>query len=77
MELIVLIVVVIMVLAYYGFMKSVETGAAIANKEVQLLEDIHSVSVIERTAALDSRISEETAAKAAEVRAKIKALKED
>lgn len=77
MEIVAIIVIAIVVLAYYGFMKSAETIASIGNREVAHLEDVHSVSIIERTAALDSRISEDTAAKAAAVKAKIKAMREE
>lgn len=77
MEIVAIIIVIVAVLAYYGFMRSAETIANIGNREVQHLSDVHTVSIIERTAALDSRISEDTAAKAAAVKAKIKAMVEN
>ena len=76
MEIVAIIALIVAVLAYYGFMKSAETVANIANREVTHLEDVHTVSIIERTAALDSRISEDTATKAAAVKAKIRAMLE-
>lgn len=76
MELVILIVVVVMILAYYGFMRSVEVGARMANEEVEFLSDQHYVSLAERSAKLNARISENTIAEAASCRAKVKALRQ-
>jgi hypothetical protein len=75
MELVVLLVVVVCILAYYGFMKSLETGAGMANKEVDYLSDVHMVSIAERTAKLGDRINDETVTKAAEVKARLTLLR--
>lgn len=75
MELVLVIIIAICILAYYGFMKSLETGANIANREVQHLDDVHMVSMIERTAKLDDKISDENIDKAEAVKAKLKAMR--
>jgi uncharacterized protein YbbC (DUF1343 family) len=75
MEMVVMVLVVVAILAYYGFMKSVETGADMANKEVEHLADAHMVSLVERTAQLNSKISDSTIAEAQEVKAKLKAMR--
>jgi hypothetical protein len=75
MELAIVIVVVVCILAYYGFMRSVETGSRMANAEVEHLADVHEVSLITRTARLDSKISDETIAQASAVQAKLKAMR--
>jgi len=71
MELIGLVIVVVLILAYYGFMKSLETGAGMANKEVDYLADVHAVSLVERTARLGDRINDDTIAKAITVKAQL------
>lgn len=75
MDMVLIILVVVAVLAYYGFMRSVETGARMANSEVEHLADVHQVSLIERTARLEEKISNEKIDKAIEVKSKIKAMK--
>ena len=75
MELVPVILIVLAVLAYYGFMKSLETGANMANREVEHLDDVHMVSMIERTAKLDDKISDEAITKAESVKAKLKAMR--
>ena len=75
MELIGLVIVVVLILAYYGFMKSLETGAGMANKEVDYLSDVHAVSLVERTARLGERINEETITKATTVKAQLATMR--
>lgn len=75
METIILVVIAIVVLAYYGFTGSLEKGAKIANDEVDHLADVHAVSLIQRTAKLDAKINDETIAKATAVKAKIAAMR--
>lgn len=75
MELVLILVIVIVVLAYYGFTKSLERGANMANKEMEHLEDVHEVSLVERTAKLDDRIDDATIEKALAVKAKIAAMR--
>lgn len=75
MELVLLILVVVAILAYYGFMRSIEVGARMANEEVEFLADQHYVSLAERSAKLNTRISETTITEAAACRAKVKALR--
>lgn len=75
MEIVALILVTIMILAYYGFMHSVETGAAIANAEVQHLADVHMVSLVERTAKLNNKINDEVIKSAEEAKAKLEAMR--
>lgn len=75
MELVIILVIAIAVLAYYGFTKSLEQGASMATREMSHLQDVHDVSLIERTAKLNERISEETINKATEVRAKLEAMR--
>jgi len=75
MDLAILIIVVVGILAYYGFMRSIEVGARMANEEVEFLSDQHYVSLAERSAKLNARISENTITEAAECRAKVKALR--
>ena len=58
MDLVILVALVVAIAAYYGFMKSLETGADIANAEVQLQSDIHSVSVIRRTGNLSEKLTD-------------------
>ena len=60
METVLILIIVLAVLAYYGVLKSIETGANIANREIELLDTQHRVSVHERTAKLSKRVSEET-----------------
>lgn len=75
MELVALILVTIMILAYYGFMRSVETGADMANAEVQHLADVHMVSLVERTAKLNDKINDDVIRSAEEAKAKLKAMR--
>lgn len=75
MELVALILVTIMILAYYGFMHSVETAADIANAEVQHLADVHMVSLVERTAKLNNKINDEVIKSAEEAKAKLEAMR--
>jgi hypothetical protein len=75
MDLVILVVVVVSILAYYGFMRSLESGAEMANKEVDYLSDVHMVSIAERTAKLGDRISDETVTKANEVKARLAVLR--
>lgn len=75
MELLLVLVFVLGVAAYYGFMKSVETAATIANNEVEHMADVHYASLISRTAKLSSKLNDETIAAAEEVKAKIRAMR--
>lgn len=75
METIFIILIVLAVLGYYGFMRSVETFAKMGNSEVEHLEDVHMVALIERTARLDAKISEETIKSAEAVKAKLKTMR--
>lgn len=75
METVLLIVVVVMILAYYGFMQSAETVAGIANREVSYLDRQHKVAVIDRTLELESRVTDETVVKMAELSARLDAIK--
>lgn len=75
METIILVVLIVVILAYYGFMRSAETAANMANTEVEHLADVHMVGLIERTAKLDSKLSEKTIAEASAVRAKLAAMR--
>ena len=75
MEIVAIILVVVAILAYYGFMKSVETGADMANAEVQHLADVHMVSLAERTAKLNDKINDQVLADATEAKAKLKAMR--
>lgn len=77
METAILIIVIVAILAYYGFMRSFETGANMANDEIQHAADVHAVSIINRTARLADKLSDANVAKAAAVKAKIKAMRED
>ena len=76
METVYLVIVIVVILAYYGFMRSLEVAANMANDEVQHSADVHAVSLITRTARLDDKLSNADVAKAAGVKAKIKAMKE-
>lgn len=76
MDLVLVILVAVAILAYYGFMRSVETGARIANAEVEHMSDVHQVSLVERTAKLNDRISEQTMSKAIEAKARIQAMRD-
>lgn len=75
MEIVILVLVVVAILAYYGFMRSVETGAAMANAEVEHLADVHMVSLVERTARLNEKINDKTIESAAEVKAKLASMR--
>lgn len=74
MEIIILLIVVVAILAYYGFMKSAETLAVIGNREVSHLDRQHKVSIIERTAKLNDRVNEDTITSVAAMKAKLDAL---
>lgn len=75
METVILLVVIVGILAFYGFMESFAKGARIANKEVDHLVDVHDISIEERTAKMLSRISDRTMTDAAEVRAKLAVMR--
>lgn len=75
MELVIMILVAVAILAYYGFMKSVETAAGMANREVSHLEDQHLISILERKAKLGSRINDDTVKAATEADALLATLK--
>ncbi len=76
MENVYLIIVVVAILAYYGFMRSVEVAANMANDEIQHSSNVHAVSIIARTARLDDKLSDADVMKAVAVKAKIKAMRE-
>ncbi len=76
MDLILLVALIVAILAYYGFMRSVETGAKMANAEVEHLADVNYVALIERTSRLHSKISDKTIEEATSVRAKLKTMRE-
>lgn len=71
METVALIIIVVFILAYYGFMASLEKGAEMANREVNHLDDVHMVAITKRTASMEADISDEVIAKATEVKAKL------
>tara|TARA_R110000744_G_scaffold178996_1_gene298006 strand:- start:301 stop:537 length:237 start_codon:yes stop_codon:yes gene_type:complete len=71
METVILLVVVVGILAYYGFMASLEKLAEMGNREVSHLDDLHMVTVTRRTSEMSTDISDETIAKAQEVKAKL------
>lgn len=71
MEIVIILVIGLCILAYYGFLKSLETGANIANREVTHLDDVHMVSMVTRTAKLDEKIDDKTIEKATAVKAKL------
>ncbi len=75
MDLVILVVVVVSILAYYGFMRSLESGAEMANKEVDYQSDVHMVSIAERTAKLGDRINDDVVTKASEVKARLAILR--
>ena len=75
MELIVAVVIGLVILAYYGFLGSLETGAKMANREVEHLDDVHMVSMVTRTANLDDKIDDATIEKATAVKAKLAAMR--
>lgn len=75
MELIILAVLALAILAYYGFLGSLETGAKMANREVEHLDDVHMVSMVTRTAKLDDKIDDATIEKATAVKAKLAAMR--
>lgn len=75
METILLVVLIIGVLAYYGFMHSLEVGAKMANREVSHLDDVHMVALIERTARLNDKIDDTALKNAEEVKAKLAAMR--
>lgn len=75
MDIVILLLAVVAILAYYGFMRSVETGADMANAEVQHLADVHMVSLVERTARLNDKINDNTIAAASEVKAKLAVMR--
>lgn len=75
MELLLVLVFVLSVAAYYGFMRSVETAANIANAEVEHMSDVHYASLISRTAKLGAKLDDETIKSAEEVKAKIRAMR--
>jgi hypothetical protein len=74
MELAIIIVVIVAIAAYYGFMQSAEVVAKIATREVSHLDRQHKVSVIERTAKLDEDLSEDQVTRVAALQAKLDAL---
>jgi len=71
METVILVIVIVAILAYYGFMSSLEVGAGMANREVRHLDDVHLVAISERTAKLAEKIDDDAIAKAEEVKAKL------
>lgn len=77
MEMVILVVIVLAVAAYYGFTKSLETGANIANREVEHLDNMHKVAIVTRTAKMADKIDEDTVEKAAAVKAKMAELFKD
>lgn len=75
MDLVLIILVVVAILAYYGFMRSVETAAQMGNAEVEHLADVHMVSLAERTAKLNEKINDSVIKDAAEAKAKLAAMR--
>lgn len=75
MEIIILVILVIAVAAYYGLMQSVETLAEISSREVSHLNRQHKISVVTRTKELADEVSEEDIVKINELQAKLDSLK--
>ncbi|AGM46969.1 hypothetical protein BZG00_15335 [Salinivibrio kushneri] len=74
MDLAIIIIIVVAIAAYYGFMQSAEVVAKIATREVNHLDRQHKVSVVERTAKLDESVTDEQVEKVAALQAKLDAL---
>jgi hypothetical protein len=74
MEIAAIIIIIVAIAAYYGFMQSAEVVAKIATREVSHLDRQHKVSVIERTAKLDENLSEDQVTRVAALQAKLDAL---
>jgi hypothetical protein len=74
MEIAAIIIIIVAIAAYYGFMQSAEVVAKIATREVSHLDRQHKVSVIERTAKLDEDLSEDQVTRVAALQAKLDAL---
>lgn len=76
METVILLVVVVAILAYYGFTSSLEKLANMATREVDHLQDHHDVSLAVRTAKLGGKLNDDVVNKATEAKAKLKALRD-
>jgi len=76
METVFIIISVVAILAYYGFMRSFEVAANMVNREIKHAEDVHDVSLISRTARLSDRLSDSEIEKATKVKAQIQAMRE-
>lgn len=75
METILLVVIALAVLAYYGFTGSLEIGAKMANREVEHLDDVHMASMATRTAKMADKLDDDVITKATEVKAKLAAMR--
>lgn len=75
METVLLIVALVIVALFFGFVKSIRRAADMANKEMDFQADNHEVSLINRRAAL--RITEANVAKAKENMALLESIRLD
>ena len=75
MDTVILVIIVVGLLAYYGFMASLEKAAQMANREVNHLDDVHLVAITTRTAKLHEKIDDKVIAEAEEVKAKLAVMR--
>lgn len=75
METVLLVVAAVLVVWFFGFVRSIRKAADMANKEVDFQSDNHEVSLINRRAAM--KITEANAAKAKENMALLESIRLD
>ena len=75
METVLLIVALVIVVWFFGFIKSIRKAAEMANKEMEFQSDNHEVSLVNRRAAM--KITKANVTKAKENMALLKSIKLD
>lgn len=75
METVLLVVAVVVVAWFFGFVRSIRKAADMANKEMDFQADNHEVSLVNRRAAM--KITEANVAKAKENMALLESIKLD
>lgn len=73
METVLLVIVLVVVAWFFGFVRSIRKAAEMANKEMDFQFDNHEVSLINRRAAM--KVSEENIAKAKENMALLESIR--
>lgn len=75
METVILVIVILAVLIYYGLAKLLDKVARIGDRELDYLDEQHEAAIINRKAKHAEKLTDENVAKAVEFSAKLAAIR--